>query len=100
MKSGGLKSLQIIDNGTGIQKSDLGILCEHFTTSKLKQFEDLYSIKSYGFRGEALSSISMISRLTIQTKTRNDIVAYKTRYENGVMMEEPNAIAGNQGLIF
>lgn len=96
-KSGGLKCLQIIDNGTGIQKSDLEILCERFTTSKLKQYEDLFSIKSYGFRGEALSSISMISRLTVQTKTRNDVVAYTTKYENGVMVEEPKACAGNQG---
>lgn len=97
VKSGGLKSLQITDNGTGIQKSDLEILCERFTTSKLREYEDLLNMQTYGFRGEALASISMISRLTIQTKTRNEVVAYRAKYENGIMVEEPKTVAGNQG---
>ena len=76
-KYGGLKSIQIADNGTGILKENLEILCERFTTSKLKEYEDLKKMSTYGFRGEALASISMISRLTVQTKTRDQVVAYK-----------------------
>lgn len=97
VKSGGLKSISITDNGTGILKENLPILCERFTTSKLSKYEDLQSIRTYGFRGEALASISIVSRVTIQTKTKSDVCAWKAHYDNCQMKEEPTACAGNQG---
>ncbi|KAF8700010.1 DNA mismatch repair protein MutL, partial [Rhizoctonia solani] len=105
-KDGGMKLLQIQDNGCGIRKSDLPILCERFTTSKLRDFSDLQEIATYGFRGEALASISFVSHLSVVTKTRSDACAWRALYEDGVMIApkegaaaEPVACAGNDGTV-
>ncbi|KAI9616862.1 hypothetical protein H4Q26_010496 [Puccinia striiformis f. sp. tritici PST-130] len=63
-----------------ITKADLGILCERFTTSKIRKFDDLSSLRTYGFRGEALASISHIAHLTIATKTRSEGVGWNWQY--------------------
>lgn len=104
VKDGGLKLLQITDNGCGIDKDDLPILCERFTTSKLKAFEDLTSIQSYGFRGEALASISHIAHLAVTTKTTESSCAWKAHYAGGKLAPaksgqsaDPKACAGRQG---
>ncbi|KAI1503875.1 histidine kinase-like ATPase [Biscogniauxia marginata] len=104
VKDGGLKLLQITDNGHGIDKEDLAILCERFTTSKLKKFEDLSNICTYGFRGEALASISHIAHLTVTTKTKDSSCAWRAHYDGGKLSpakpgqsSDPKPTAGRNG---
>ncbi|WFD00772.1 DNA mismatch repair protein Mlh1 [Malassezia yamatoensis] len=95
LQEGGLKMLRIQDNGKGIPVSDLPLLCERFATSKLRQFSDLDCMQTFGFRGEALASISYVSSLiTVVSKTRDEDMAYRATYFAGKLhSSDPNQAA-------
>lgn len=69
LNEGGKSLIQVQDNGLGIELSDMDLLLERYATSKINGEQDLRHLQSYGFRGEALASISEVSKATILSKT-------------------------------
>ena len=67
LEEGGIKSMIVSDNGSGIPSSEIALAFKSHATSKIKTLDDLYKLSSLGFRGEALCSIAAVSRLTIQS---------------------------------
>lgn len=78
VKSAGKSYIRITDDGEGIREEDVSLAFDRHATSKIKSIEDIYSINTLGFRGEALASIAAVSRLELTTKTASA--------ENGVQL--------------
>ena len=83
IKNGGISFIRITDNGKGIAKDDVELAFERHATSKIRCAEDLDTVKSMGFRGEALASIAAISNVELVTKTEEDEVGTRIVVEGG-----------------
>lgn len=96
IKEGGVSLIRVTDNGCGIAKDDLMQAFLRHATSKISSADDLNSIMSLGFRGEALSSIGAVSQVEMITKKADQLMGLKTAC-NGGIMEEPEEIGAPDG---
>ena len=85
--------IQVIDNGQGMSETDARMCFERHATSKIKNIEDLFHIKTMGFRGEALASIAGVAQVELKTKKAEDITGTYIEIENSVVkMQQPVAV--------
>ena len=94
IKNGGISYIRITDNGKGIAEDDLEIAFERHATSKIRSAEDLSTVKSMGFRGEALASIAAISRVELVSKTATQANGQKIVVEGGNIIEKSETGTG------
>ena len=83
IKNGGISYIRVTDNGKGIMPDDMEIAFERHATSKIRQADDLETVKSMGFRGEALASIAAIAKVTMKSKALDFDNGYEIVVEGG-----------------
>lgn len=90
IEEGGLKLIEIIDNGSGIALADAELLCVRHATSKLTHAEELHKLSTFGFRGEALASVSQCADLEVSSFNMfTDKKGWKCTYKNGEICGKP-----------
>ena len=86
--------IQVIDNGKGMSETDARMAFERHATSKIKNIEDLFRIKTMGFRGEALASIAAVGQVELKTKREDDETGVYIEIENSIVIkQEPIAVS-------
>ena len=96
VENGGTDLIRVTDNGSGIADEDCETAFLRHATSKIAGAGDLFSIRSLGFRGEALASIAAVSRVELQTRTEEDELGTLIRYEGGKLVEHKRS-GGTRG---
>lgn len=82
LKEYGAESIEVIDNGSGIDKQDFQSLTLKSATSKIREFDDVYGVSSFGFRGEALASLCFVSgSFTVTTRTESEPIGYQLTFD-------------------
>ena len=87
LEKGGCQSIKVIDNGSGIEREDVALVFERHATSKIYNFEDIYSVASFGFRGEAMPSIASIARVELLTRRKDDLAGTRATLDAGKIQE-------------
>ena len=88
IRNGGISFIKISDDGKGISEDDLEIAFERHATSKIRSAEDLNTVTSMGFRGEALASIAAIANVEVVSKPESQNIGYKVVVEAGEILEK------------
>ncbi len=88
IKDAGRTSITVIDNGCGMSETDARLCFERHATSKIKKAEDLFLIKTMGFRGEALASIAAVAQVELMTRRSDDELGTKILIEGSVVKEQ------------
>ncbi len=93
IKNGGISYIKVSDNGKGIAQDDLEIAFERHATSKIRSADDLNTVTSMGFRGEALASIAAIANVEMISKTQEQDIGYRVVVEAGDILEKEETAA-------
>jgi len=88
INDGGKSLIQVIDNGAGMSETDARLCFERHATSKIKNIEDLFHIRTMGFRGEALASIAAVSQVELITKREHDEAGTYIEIENSLVIKQ------------
>ena len=88
IKNGGISYIRVSDNGKGIAQDDLEIAFERHATSKIRSADDLDTVTSMGFRGEALASIAAVANVELVSKTKEEAIGYRVVVEAGDVLEK------------
>ncbi len=83
IRDGGITYFRVTDNGSGIEQSEIRMAFERHATSKITRTDDLFAIRTLGFRGEALASIAAVAKVTCTTRTKKDASGVKVVNEGG-----------------
>lgn len=87
IKEGGKKLIEVVDDGVGMAPEQLGLAIQRHATSKIHEFEDLFHLKTSGFRGEALASICSVAKVSIASQAK-DCDASEVLVENGEILDQ------------
>jgi len=87
IENGGRNLIRVADNGAGMDRDDLLLCAERHATSKINELSDLFSVRTLGFRGEAVPSIAAISRMVITSRTPDQLAGFRLKLQGGKIKE-------------